>query len=263
MAVTTLLYNQYLQTIIPPKTSCPTLNTIEIALDSPKGTHSIGSSRILALPLELRLQIYSHALTLQSPKTPDKVAGTARLLFTSQICTSLLLVNRQIYHEARLLPFQVNDWIFTECFRSSVFSAHLFLAKLETWQRAALRSLEIAVVGREIVERRRREEGWDAVVGLLNDCVRVDVKVKIHEGDVWVGKFNGEMHGWTANGERRVFPGPLRTAWGSVMPVINKGRGGWVQRLLEASQRSEGVRLEFCWSGTDDGMERVPGWGSG
>jgi len=87
--------------------------------------------------------------------------------------------------------------------------------------------MEIAVVGREIVEKSRGEEGGEVVLALLNDCVRVDVEVRIQEGDAWIGNFDGDMHGWVANGGGNDFPGPLRTRWG-----ISKGEGGWVQKIV-------------------------------
>lgn len=255
MTVTTLLYNQYLQTITPPTSNPAATKSIEIAFDSPKPKQSTKPSVLFSLPLELRLQIYSHALALHSPKEPKHATQATTPLFADEICTSLLLVSRQIYHEARLLPFQVNTFTFTKCFGSSVFSARRFLAKLKDWQRMALRSVEIAVVGREIVEKWRRKEGWEAVIALLNDCERVDVKVRIQEGDVWIGDFNGDIHGWIANGGGNVVPGPLKTRWGSVKPVISKGKCGWVHKLLDSGERGEEVRLEFCWLGIDDGLE--------
>ncbi len=234
-----------------------TPESIVITFDGPTHNQSNRSSPLLSLPLELRLQIYSHALTLYSPKGLQNATHATTPLFADRICTSLLLVNRQTCHEARLLPFQVNKFTFTKCFGSSTFSACRFLAKLENWQRVALRSVEIAVVGREIVERWRSEEGWEAVIALLNECKRVDVKVVIQEGDAWIGNLNGDVHEWGANGGGNVLPGPLRTRWASVMPAISKIKGGWVQKLLEGGDRAEGVRLEYGCVGTDDGLGKV------
>lgn len=257
MTVTMLLYNQYLQTITPPMAKPATRKSIEITFDSPSHNQSSKSSPLLSLPLELRLQIYAHAFALHSPKEPKHPTHVTTPLFAGKICTSLLLVNRQTYHEARLLPFQINKLTFTKCFGSSVFSAHRFLAKLEDWQRVALRSVVIAVVGREIVERWRSEEGWEAVIALLNKCKRIDVRVVIQEGDAWIGNLNEDVHGWGANCGGNVFPGPLRTRWASVMPAISKIRGGWVQKLLEGGERAEGMRLEYACVGIDDGPEKV------
>lgn len=165
---------------------------------------------------------------------------------------SLLLVSRQIYHEARLLPFQSNTFIFTKIYGSSVVSAIKFLQKLLDWQREALRSVEIAVVGREIVEGWRREAGWEAAVHLLSSS-KVDVRVRIEEGDVWIGNGSGDTAGWLPFGGNVgwvAFGGtvvPVNPNWGDVRPVVGTGRGGWVHKLLQAGV-PESVRLEFCWS---------------
>lgn len=106
-------------------------------------------------------------------------------------------------------------------------------------------------MGREIVEGWRREEGWEVVVAMLSHCRKVNVKVRIQEGDVWIGDGAGGMEGWLANGGGdvgNVFPGlSTGTRWGEVKPVRNQGREGWVQRLLQGGERGEGVRLEFSW----------------
>ena len=108
-----------------------------------------------------------------------------RHLFSDHIYLCLLLVSRQMYHAARLLPFQSNTFIFTKTYGSSVISAIKLLQKLLDWQRQALRSVEIAAVGREIVECWRREAGWEAAVHLPSSS-KVEVRVRI-QGDVWIG----------------------------------------------------------------------------
>lgn len=112
------------------------------------------------------------------------------------------------------------------------------------------------MVGREIVEKWRREEGWEVVVKLLDECDRVDVRVRIQEGDAWMGEFDRDKHRWATHGGN-VFPGPLRTRLEDVMPVKSKGSDGWVQKLLEDGESGGGVRLEFCWVGTKEEVERV------
>lgn len=106
----------------------------------------------------------------------------------------------------------------------------------------------MAVVGREIVERWRREEGWVVLMGMLRQCGRVDVKARVREGDVWEGGMEGVV-GWLAGGGGgNVFPGPaLGMKRGDLIPVGDRGRGGWVQKLLEDGVRGKGVKLEFCW----------------
>lgn len=203
------------------------------------------SSPLLALPLELRLQIYTYTLALHKPPSPKIPTSNHTALFPDHISTSLLLVNRQIYHEARLLPLS-NTFVFTKCFGSSVYSARKFLTRLEDWQRVALRSVVISIVGREIVEDWRREEGWECIMAMLSHCNKVHVKVRLQEGDVWNGNRRGAAEDWRAKGGN-VGPG-FGMMWGVVMPVGGDVREGWVKKLLEGGERGEGVRLEFEWS---------------
>lgn len=137
-------------------------------------------SPLLRLPLEIRLQIYRHALTLSSPETPKISTHTSNPIFLGTIATALLLTNRQVYLETRLLPFQVNNFNFIKWYGSSIYNARRFLQRLDTWQRAALKSMEIHVVGREIVEGWRREEGWDVVKRLLGGAKLCRVTVVVN-----------------------------------------------------------------------------------
>lgn len=246
MTATTLLYSQLCQTITPPsvsdfrKQSGVTVRKLPTDF-SPKPI----VSPLLALPLELRLQIYTHAVTLHMPDSPKIATSDHTPLFPDHISTSLLLVNRQIYHEARLLPLSSNTFVFTKCFGSSVYSARKFLTRLEDWQREALRNVVIAIVGREIVESWRREEGWENVIAMLSQCKNLSVKVKIQEGDVWIGNGKTGIAAFMAYGGN-VGPG-IATQWGIVMPVCSKTKDGWMQRLLESAGRGNGVRLQFEW----------------
>lgn len=117
----------------------------------------------------------------------------------------------------------------------------------------------MAVVGREIVEGWRREEGWEAAVSLLSSTSKVRVKVRIQEGDVWIGDEAGRTAGWLPGGGNVgpvagigwvAFGGvvvPVNPEWRGVKPVVATGRGGWVHNLLQAGV-SESVRLDFCWN---------------
>ncbi|KAF6231943.1 hypothetical protein HO173_009780 [Letharia columbiana] len=227
---------------------------------SARAQPTVTSSPLLSLPLELRLQIFAHTLSLTPRLKPSFPTDTneKRHLFYDHVENSLLLVSRQIYQEARLLPFQSNTFIFAKTYGSSIVSAIKLLEKLLDWQREAVRSVEIAVVGREIVEGWRREAGWEAAVRLLSSS-KVEARVRIQEGDVWIG--NGAEAtacwlpnggnvglvagiGWVALDESMV---PENPKWGDVRPVVGTGSGGWVQKLLQAGV-PESVRLEFCWS---------------
>ncbi|KAH6988552.1 hypothetical protein EDB80DRAFT_171194 [Ilyonectria destructans] len=57
----------------------------------------------------------------------------------SRIPTSLLVVNKQVYLEARGVPFLENEFVFVNWFSSGLSSAKAFIAVLAPWQRALLR----------------------------------------------------------------------------------------------------------------------------
>lgn len=113
-------------------------------------------------------------------------------------------------------------------------------------------------MGREIVERWRREAGWEVAVQLLSSS-KAKVRVRIQEGDAWIGDGaertaywrhqGGNVgpvagFGWVPSEGTAV---PVNPNWGDVRPVVGTGRGGWVHKLLEAGV-PESVKLEICWS---------------
>ena len=114
-------------------------------------------------------------------------------------------------------------------------------------------------MGRGIVEGWRREAGWEDAVRLLS-LSKVLVRVRIQEGDVWIGDGTGRTAGWIPSGGGNVGPVvgigwlayggmvvPVNPRWKGVEPVVGIGRGGWVHRLLQAGV-PESVKLEFCWN---------------
>ncbi|MCJ1276344.1 hypothetical protein MMC21_004149 [Puttea exsequens] len=245
MTATTLLYSQYLQTLsssTPKKLDPPTI-PMEPATPTTIPPSNPTTSPLLALPLELRLEIYTHALAIHKPTSPKTPTTSHTPLFTNHICTALLLVNRQIYHEARTLPFTANTFVFAKCFSSSVFSAKKFLGRLAPSQRSLLRNIEVAVAGREVVEPWRREDGWEAILKLLAGCQKIHVRVSVQEGDVWVAEDEvGGQEAWLANGGN-VTPS-FMAGWGFLVPIRVTGRDGGVKRLIEGVERAEGVELE-------------------
>lgn len=64
---------------------------------------------------------------------------------------SMLLTNKQIYAESRLLPFRQNTWIFMNWFYSGLNSAISFSKMLEEWQRNAMRFVGVEIGGVELV----------------------------------------------------------------------------------------------------------------
>jgi hypothetical protein len=161
---------------------------------------SQNDSSFLALPLEIRLKIYSHLISTHSAMHPHLAPtrepissrplpalsppGRSNPLISSYSqCTSdtttlittiitpdnnrlpyseygeyvgyipsaLLRSCRQIYHEARALPFQTCEFTFINYFHSGMFSARSFLCSLAPWQREAIRWAGIEVLGRDFI----------------------------------------------------------------------------------------------------------------
>jgi hypothetical protein len=70
---------------------------------------SQSTSQLLSLPTELRLQIWSHALT--SPICTLYFDSDTNRFDLSSIGAGLLTACRQTYHETRWLPVQLNEMV--------------------------------------------------------------------------------------------------------------------------------------------------------
>ncbi|KAF4953844.1 hypothetical protein FGADI_5636 [Fusarium gaditjirri] len=152
----------------------------------------------LSLPLEIRLHIY-HWLHLMCPvrhaqlapwyptpvhcqyvlQTVDTEASSKEdkanrdeqkdlgLLSPyrplSGLPTSLLRTNRQIYSEARLLPFTQNEFVFVNWFASGLWAARAFTRALAPWQRSSLRYVRLEVLARDVVVGGAGREEWRAL----------------------------------------------------------------------------------------------------
>lgn len=99
------------------------------------------SPAIFRLPAELRLDIYTRVVgscaSLQHPYTVHK---------RNQIALEILLVNRQIYYEARLLPFRTNVFDFDNQSFSGTLHCRTFLQRLCNWQIRELRYITLAIM---------------------------------------------------------------------------------------------------------------------
>lgn len=161
---------------------------------------------LLSLPLEIRLHIY-HWLHLMSPVRHAQLApwyptpvhcqyilrpldhilrpldheaepdGEAKGLLSpyrplSGLPTSLLRANSQIYHEARLIPFSQNEFVFVNWFASGLWAARAFTRALAPWQRGALRYVRLEVLARDVVVGGAGREEWRALCGEWASGVR-------------------------------------------------------------------------------------------
>jgi hypothetical protein len=94
----------------------------------------------LLLPLEVRLAIYMHCLVIPLQNAYNNHNLGYRLTL------NLLLVNRQIYDEARLIPFQRNVFDFDKWNGTGLFYCQSFLHRLQFWQRVNVRNIKLNVL---------------------------------------------------------------------------------------------------------------------
>ncbi|MCJ1394264.1 hypothetical protein MMC18_007142 [Xylographa bjoerkii] len=125
---------------------------------------------LLTLPTEIRLQIYGFVLAqtncFRHAHTRPPKQGAA---------LSLLRVNRAIYNEAHLLPFQLSEIAFQKWYGSSIFCCTAFLKSIQDWQRRELRTLSLTVNGREL-------SGWQARKGWLQICELLSAEAPVPGG---------------------------------------------------------------------------------
>jgi hypothetical protein len=117
--------------------------------------------QLLTLPTELRLQILSFALLIDCGD--ERIANLDisrkfRKLVSHDATNIGLLVCRQIYREARLLPFQNSEFAFQRWYGSSTAECLKFFQQLQPWQTSALRSLKLDVTEADLDVLGRMDE---------------------------------------------------------------------------------------------------------
>ncbi|KAI9171838.1 hypothetical protein HJFPF1_01329 [Paramyrothecium foliicola] len=140
------------------------------------------SSRFLSLPLEIRMNIYGFVHQMNPPpaskptSSPYPMPTPRRCFFkqvrgdggstrtppaapqdllrpdrpTSGLPTALLLVCKQVYDEARLIPLRNNEFTFVNWFSSGLWSAHFFLQGLKPWQWQEVRYARLELLAAEL-----------------------------------------------------------------------------------------------------------------
>lgn len=120
-------------------------------------------SPLLDLPAEIRLKIYALAVMLDSDRPSKKAYPKPQNLIGRLASPDLLLTCRQIYYEARFLPFQVNTFDFVTFYGSNLHTARQFLQQLERWQVEEIRDLHLSVVERDV-------KNWGTDYAFLDVC---------------------------------------------------------------------------------------------
>ena len=97
---------------------------------------------------------------------------SVRPMIQGKIPSSLLTSCKQIYDEARLVPFHTNTFAFVNWFRSGLYAGRHFTYGLKAWQSKAMRWASVEVLGRDLLvktastvptisEKPEKGEWWD------------------------------------------------------------------------------------------------------
>lgn len=128
-----------------------------VSLSSPQ-LSTVSESRLLRLPPELRYMIYNYTLALMDCPFGFK-DSFSQLSFDGHVHTSILLVCRQIYEEARSICFQISALPFP-----AGHAFDVFLEKLASWQRDEVKSITLRLPGLAYDHQSRMVfKGWKSL----------------------------------------------------------------------------------------------------
>lgn len=131
-------------TKLPPSTPVAKASSISPSRSSAPQLQNLGSSRLLDLPLEVRRLICTYTLTFSPVSGEFGLEGRCVCVPRSECYTSLLLVCRQLYWEACLLPFQIN-WFRIGVWPDELNTSSLLFSTLRPWQAKELRNVELII----------------------------------------------------------------------------------------------------------------------
>jgi hypothetical protein len=189
-----------------PQSSIAQLESLRhFSLSSPTPIDKNKPSPLLALPPELRIRIYSLVLTKTSQR-PSRPNYSVLRNMIGRVPTSLLLVNKQVYSETRLIPFQTNSFDFYGYFESSLYCCRTWCQRLQEWQLKEVRCVTLMVVERDL-----SGADWTDVCAMLGGSLR-ELVLEVREDADGNGKrdemlFSREAS-WIVNGLAK-----LRLLW--------------------------------------------------
>ncbi|KAE8377062.1 hypothetical protein BDV26DRAFT_264374 [Aspergillus bertholletiae] len=96
---------------------------------------------LLRLPIELRLKVYALVLGACPCRNPH-----AFYAHQHRIALNILLVNRQIYTETRILGFRLHRFGFHRWCGTGVHVCRIFLQRLRRWQLCSMQKLSLRAV---------------------------------------------------------------------------------------------------------------------
>lgn len=110
----------------------------------------------------------SEVPTDRDPPTEARLLSPFRPL--SRVPTSLLRTCKQVYTEARCIPFHENEFVFVNWFSSGLSAARAFTKGLQPWQRSSMRYVRLELQGSDLAGDRLRE--WGQVCEFWADQLR-------------------------------------------------------------------------------------------
>lgn len=106
----------------------------------------------------------------------------------SYLPSALFRVSRQVYAEARCLPFHDNEFVFVTWFSSGLSAARAFVRGLRPWQRGAMRHARIEMQIRDLGDGARLAV-WEELCGYWSEGLRgLRLKVELEDLGVKFGK---------------------------------------------------------------------------
>jgi len=182
---------------------------------------------IFKTPTEILLRIYTLVIG-----TCDSIQQTFNIhrLGKSPLALDLLLVNRKIHAEARLLPFQLTMFNFEQWNGTGVTYCNSFLGRIRDWQAREIRSISLGVVGVNV-------DRWKDQ-GLVNICRKFDGSVG---GATGLRNLRLSIGGCLAYGGERVFD-------------VN---ASWVTEGLARLQALQSLKIIITGDGAEESLLRA------
>jgi hypothetical protein len=101
---------------------------------------------LFRLPIELRLKVYELVFGTCPCRNPHAFYTPKH-----QIASNILLINRQIYAETRVLGFQLHKFDFHRWCGTGVHSCKIFLQRLCQWQLCSIQRLSLRAVESSLI----------------------------------------------------------------------------------------------------------------
>lgn len=127
---------------------------------------------LLRLPIELRLKVYVLVFGTCPCRNPHAFYTPKH-----QIALNILLVNRQMYAETRVLGFQLHRIDFHKWCVTGVHSCRLFLQRLRRWQLCLIQRLSLRAVESSLINGSgscRSTSEWGDICSMLAAAIGPD-----------------------------------------------------------------------------------------